>query len=101
MTAVSEESELERLRKLVGPSETSYEQLRTDRDEAQRVAREATMEAGELRGRIVEISTQLSRARQDQDLLQRRVEMTGYERMLDRVHRRWTASIAPRLKRTR
>lgn len=101
MTAVSEESELERLRKLVGPSETSYEQLRADRDEAQQVAREATLELGALRGRIVEISTQLSRARQDQDLLQRRVEMTGYERMLDRAHRRWTTSIAPRLKRAR
>jgi len=101
MTAVSEESELERLRALVGPSETSYEQLRADRDEAQHVARDATLECGELRGHIVEISTQLSRARQDQDLLMSRVEMSGFERVLDRAKRRWETSIAPRVKRTR
>ena len=101
MRCVSEASELDRLRRLVGPSETSYAALRQDRDEAERVAKAAVLEAGELRGHIVEMSAQLSRARQDQDLLQRRIEMTGWERMLDRVHRRWTMSVVPRLKRTR
>ncbi len=101
MGMVSDESELERLRSLVGPSETAYEQLLADRDEAQRVAREARAETGELRGRILELNTQVSRARQDQDLLQRRVEMSGWERLLDRAHRRWTSSIVPRLKRGR
>lgn len=101
MSAVSDESELERLRDLVGPSETSYAQLRADRDEAERVARDALAVTGELRGHIVELNAQVSRARQDQDLLQRRIEMTGWERMLDRVHRRWKMSVVPRLKRTR
>ena len=97
----TDDSELERLRRLVGPSETSYEQLLVDRDEARCVARDALSEVGELRGHIVELNTQVSRARQDQDLLQRRIEMTGWERALDRVQRRWTSSVVPRLKRGR
>jgi hypothetical protein len=97
----TDDSEVERLRRLVGPSETSYEQLLVDRDEAQRAARDALSEVGELRGHIVELNTQVSRARQDQDLLQRRIEMTGWERALDRVQRRWTLSVVPRLKRGR
>lgn len=101
MSGVSDESELERLRRLVGPSETSYAELLADRDEAQRAAREALAEAGALRGHILELNTQVSRARQDQDLLQRRIEMTGSERLLDRAHQRWTLSVAPRLKRGR
>ena len=101
MSAVSDASEVERLRSLVGPSETSYAQLRADRDEAQRLARDAVMELGELRGHIQELNTQVARARQDQDLLQRRIEMTGWERALDRVQRRWTMSVVPRLKRGR
>jgi chromosome segregation ATPase len=101
MSRVSDESELDRLRGLVGPSETSYAELRADRNEAQRVARDAVAELGELRGHIVELNTQVSRARQDQDLLQRRIEMTGWERLIDRVHRRWTMSVLPRLKRRR
>lgn len=101
MSDVSADSELERLRELVGPSETSYVALRADRDAAQEAARSAELEAGRLRGHIVELSTQLSRARQDQDLLQRQIEMTGVERLVDRVQRRWTASVVPRLKRRR
>ena len=99
MSAVSDESELERLRNLVGPSETAYGELLADRDEAQRVARDASAAVGELRGRIVELNTQVSRARQDQDILQRRIKMTGTERILDRAHQRWTVSVMPRLKR--
>lgn len=101
MSAVSDESELERLRSLVGPSEFSYAQLLADRAEAERVAREAITELGELRGHIRELNTQVSRARQDQDLLQRRIEMTGWERALDRAQRRWTMTVVPRLKRGR
>jgi len=99
MSAVSDESELERLRNLVGPSETAYAELLADRDEAQRVARDASADVGELRGHIVELNTQVSRARQDQDILQRRIEMTGPERILDRAQQRWTLSVVPRLKR--
>ena len=101
MPDVSDAAELERLRELVGPSETSYIALRDDRDAAARLARDAELEAGRLRGHIVELSTQLSRARQDQDLLQRQIHMTGWERLADRLQRRWTASIVPRLKRRR
>jgi len=101
MSAVSDESELERLRRLVGPSERSYAELVADRDEAERVARDALAEAGDLRGHIRELNTQVSRARQDQDILQRRIEMTGWERTLDRAHQRWTLSVVPRLKRGR
>jgi hypothetical protein len=101
MSDVSDESELERLQRLVGPSETSYTELLADRDEAQRVARDALAETGELRGHIVELNTQVSRARQDQDLLQRHIEMTGTERLLDRAQQRWTMSVVPRLKRGR
>ena len=101
MSSVSDETELERLRRLVGPSEADYAALRADRDAAERVAREAELEAGRLRGHIVELSTQLSRARQDQDLLQRQIEMTDWERLADRVQRRWATSVVPRLKRQR
>jgi uncharacterized coiled-coil DUF342 family protein len=101
MGEVSDASELERLRSLVGPSETAFAELRADRDEAQRVARDALAEVGELRGHILELNTQVSRARQDQDLLLRRIEMTGWERLLDRVRHRWRMSVVPRLKRPR
>ena len=93
MSLVSDESELDRLRNLVGPSETAYAELLADRDEAQRVARNASAEVGELRGHIVELNTQVSRARQDQDVLQRRIKMTATERFLDRAQQRWTVSV--------
>lgn len=91
--------EVERLRQLVGPSETAYVALRRDRDEAQRVAKAAVHDAGELRGQLAEMSVQLSRARQEQDLALRRLDMTTAERWADRVGRRWTGSVAPRLRR--
>ncbi len=93
------ESELERLRALVGPSETDYEALRADRDEAQEVARRAEQEAGKLRGELAEMSVQLSRARQDQDVVQRQAAMTPTARAIDRVRRRWRTSITPRIRR--
>lgn len=91
--------ELERLRALVGPSETAYAALRADRDEAQRVAREALAETGELRGRLVEMAAQLERARQDQDLLLRRERMTPLNRARDTARRHWAERIAPQLRR--
>ena len=91
--------EVDRLRSLVGPSETAYASLRADRDAAQAAAKSAMAESGQLRGRIEEMSVQLSRARQDQDLLQRRAAMTPLKRAIDSVRRRWTTSVAPRLGR--
>lgn len=93
--------ELERLRALVGPSEVDYEQLRADVLRAEDEARRATQEAGSLRGTIEEMSVQLSRARQDQDLLQRRVAMSIPELARDIVRHRWTVSVRPRLGRLR
>ena len=63
-------SETARLRALVGPSEESYEKLRVDVTEARQAAKNAEAEAGRLRGLMAEMSTQLARARQDQDRLQ-------------------------------
>jgi hypothetical protein len=88
--------ELARLRSLVGPSEVAYEALRVDRDAAQMVARDALAETGELRGTIQEMRVQLARARQDQDVLLRRAQMTPTRRTLDRAVSRWRTSVAPR-----
>ena len=90
------EDELERLRALVGPSETSYEELRRDRDEAVRVAREAMAEVGELRGDIVDLRVQVSRARQDQEYGQVSAAMNPAERAMYRARRRWATSVTPR-----
>ncbi|MEP1125038.1 MAG: hypothetical protein ABJH68_14235 [Ilumatobacter sp.] len=89
--------ELERLRELVGPSETSYASLREDRDEAVRVAKEAMADAGELRGHIVDLSVQLSRARQEQEYQEVSAAMTPAERVVYRARRRWATSATPRL----
>jgi hypothetical protein len=91
-------AELDRLRDLVGPSERSYADLQADVAAAQLVAKEALAETGRLRGRIEEMSVQLSRARQDQDLLQQRVGMTPLGRASDRVARRWRTSVVPRVQ---
>lgn len=99
MTAVSAESELDRLRSLVGPSEKAYAELRADVEEAQRVARTAVVDLGGLRGRIVELETQLARARQEQEFLEHRIDMTAWEGVLYRIQRRWTRSVLPRVKR--
>ncbi len=88
--------ELERLRALVGPSETSYSALREDRDQAVQLAKEAMAETGELRGQIVDLSVQLSRARQDQEYDQVSAAMNPVERVLYRARRRWATSVTPR-----
>ena len=91
--------ELERLRALVGPSEIAYESLQADRDAAQQIAQAAMAETGELNGRLTEMSVQLSRARQDQDVLLLRARMTPWRRVVDRSKRRWSTSIVPRASR--
>ncbi len=91
--------ELERLRALVGPSEVAYEALRADRDAAQQITRRAMAETGELRGRLTEMSVQLSRARQDQEILLRRADMAPWRRVLDRGRRRWSTSVVPYVSR--
>ena len=99
MTAVAAESELDRLRTLVGPSEKAYAELQSDVEQARRVARDAVTELGDLRGRIVELETMLARARQEQEFLERRVEMTAWEGLLYRIRRRWNRSVLPRVRR--
>lgn len=89
--------ELERLRELVGPSEASFAALREDRDQAVQLAKEAVAEAGELRGHIVDLSVQLSRARQDQEYQQVSAAMGPAERAAYRVRRRIATSVTPRL----
>ncbi len=89
--------ELERLRELVGPSETSYAALHEDRDQAVQVAKEAVAEVGELRGHIVDLSVQLSRARQNQEYSQVSAAMGPVERVAYRARRRWATSVTPRL----
>lgn len=98
MTPMDEAAdELERLRELVGPSESSYTALREDRDQAVQVAKDAMAEAGEMRGHIVDLSVQLSRARQDQEYQQVSAAMGPVERVAYRVRRRVATSVTPRL----
>ena len=59
--------EVARLRRLVGPSEVSYDELRADLDAASTQLRQLEHELGELRGRQAEMDVQLARARQDQE----------------------------------
>ncbi len=89
--------ELERLRELMGPSETSYAALLEDRDQAVQAAKDALAEAGELRGHIVDLSVQLSRARQEQEYQEVSAAMTPAERVVYRARRRWATSATPRL----
>lgn len=90
-------AEVERLRELVGPSEIAYTTLRADVDEASAMAKRAELEAGRLRAHVEQLSTDLWRARQDQDLIVRRREMTLPAYLRYRVARRWRISAAPRL----
>jgi len=91
--------EVERLRRLVGPSERGFADLQADVTAAEKHARQADAAAGELRGRLAEMSVDLSRARQEQDIAMRRVDMSPSERWADRANRRWSASVRPRVQR--
>lgn len=94
---LSAPDELARLRELVGPSEASYAALLEDRDQAVQLAKDAVAESGELRGHIVDLSVQLSRARQDQEYQQVSAAMGPAERLVYRARRRWATSATPRL----
>lgn len=93
-----ERAELDRLRRLVGPSEINYATLRADIDAASEQAKAAELEAGKLRAHVEQMATDLWRARQDQDLIVRRREMTLPRYLRYRVVRRWRMSAAPRLE---
>jgi hypothetical protein len=70
-------AEVTRLRRLVGPSEQSYDDLRLDLLAARDVAKGAEAAAGALRGQNAELHAALGRARQDQDHFQRMVVGRG------------------------
>jgi hypothetical protein len=55
-------AEVERLRRLVGPCEQSYSDLRADLIAAQDTAKSAEQTAGELRGKLTESYAALDRA---------------------------------------
>jgi hypothetical protein len=57
-------AEVERLRRLVGPSELSYDELRVDVLAARDAAKQAEAAAGEVRGELTEVYVALARARQ-------------------------------------
>ncbi len=63
--------EVAALRALVGPSDESYAKLQLDVLTARDAAKGAEAELGTLRGTITEMSTQLARAQQSQDAVQR------------------------------
>ncbi len=94
-----ERAELRRLRELVGPSEIDYATLLADVEAATAAAKRSELEAGRLRAHIEQLSTDLWRARQDQDLIVRRREMSLPAYVRYRVARRWRISAAPRLRR--
>ena len=63
--------EIDRLRSLVGPLESSYEDLRREVDRASEAVREAESANGRLRGEIAELRVALHRAEQDRYHLHR------------------------------
>ncbi len=83
-------AEVAALRALVGPSEESYEKLQLDVLSARDAAKGTESELGTLRGTITELNTQLARARQDQDAVQR-AYLFG-RRSARRVGRRFRSS---------
>lgn len=64
-------AEVDRLRRLVGPSERSYADLERDLLAARDAARGAEAAAGSLRGQLAQVHAELVRARQDQEHLHR------------------------------
>jgi predicted nucleic acid-binding Zn-ribbon protein len=65
------QTEIDRLRTLVGPDEQDYAALREDLLAARDVAKGAEASAGALRGQVAQLHVELARARQDQDHFQR------------------------------
>jgi hypothetical protein len=66
-------AEVDRLRRLVGPSEQSYADLRQDVLAGRDAAKGAEAAEGVYRGRVIELEVALARARQDQDQFHRMV----------------------------
>lgn len=66
-------TEVERLRALVGPSEESYQKLRLDVLAARDVAVAAEADAGKLRGRVVALSVEVTRAERDMEWFRHQV----------------------------
>ncbi len=95
--AAADDAELQRLRALVGPSERSYEDALADADQAIAEAKRATLSLGELRGELAEMRVELARARQDQDLFQRRREMNAAAYLVDLLREAWREVLRPRL----
>ena len=95
--AAAAEQELHRLRELIGPSERSYADAIDDADHAIAEAKRATLELGEARGALAEMRVELARARQDQDLFQRRREMGPAAHLADLVREAWRDVVRPRL----
>ena len=62
----ADESDIGRLRRLVGPNEQSYADLRSEVETAEQAVREAEAATGVLRGELTEARTALRRAQQDQ-----------------------------------
>lgn len=62
-------------------------------------AREAALELGALRGEIAELRVQLARARQDQDVFQRRREMSATAYLADLAREGWVEVVRPRVSR--
>jgi hypothetical protein len=67
------QTEIDRLRTLVGPDEQDYAALRQDLLAARDVAKGAEASTGALRGQVAQLHVELARARQDQDHFQRLV----------------------------
>ena len=83
------QDEVARLRSLVGPSEKSYEDLVKDAQGARDAARRAELEAGRLRGQVVELENEVRRWQRDfvwfRDRVVRKVPLVG--RLLARFRR--------------
>lgn len=60
------EAEIARLRRLIGPHEHAYADLKAEVDAAEQAVRAAEAANGELRAQITELRIDLRRARQDQ-----------------------------------
>lgn len=65
-SGAAEASEVARLRRLVGPNEQSYADLRFEVEAAEQAVRVAEASAGVLRGELTEARIALRRAQQDQ-----------------------------------
>ena len=79
--------ELDRLRALVGPTESSYDDLRAENAAARDEARQTETELGHLRAEITGLRADLHRAQQDQYHI-RRLVLSPALALRDRLHRR-------------